>query len=446
MQWTNIKIVTMLRFEARDEFFGSVFYDFKKRNFISFDMEATKMLKSPINTWDEDFLSQCKEFGLLTDEAKNYYFLGNKPMEGVLSAPLRLHLAYTARCNLRCAHCLGGNYVGNSNGELTFEEKVGIYDQMVDMGVHEVLIGGGEPFIDNTLIDFLKEGAKRHINQKVFTNGLLLNDELINEIKNLPLGYISVSMDGACDDSYYLVRGVRRFSDIIDACKALTQKVKYPVVIQVTATRANFGEIKEYLRLASEIGIAKLKIRPLKPGGTILKHSELVLSAEEYLTFIRTAQEEWNEKYKNKFILDYSWGNARLLFDENETKKILVENVPQPHTGYGCLAGKISMFVDPFGKVFPCVFLGSYLPLTKYEDVRLHSLQDIWTNGPAFTSLRNLEGNNRCKTCNKYAICRGGCIARTLYAKKSINDPDPWCIDRYFPDLVPTHKAIEMKG
>ncbi len=423
----------MLRFEGREEFFGSVFYDFENKNFISFYINTTETLKDPkLSNKDKNFEMQCNKIGLLKGNKPNYYFIKNESFPNVLSAPLRLHLAYTAACNLRCAHCLGGNYVGKVPNELTYKEKIDIYNQMVNLGIREILIGGGEPFIKEDFVDFLREGAKRDINQKVFTNGLLLNEKIIDQIKDIPLAYLSVSLDGACDKSYYEVRHVSKFDQVVDTCKQLTKKVKFPVVIQTTATRANINEIDQFLEIAAETGVSKLKIRPLKPGGSILKHSDLVLSALEYLNFIKTAQEHWTKNYKNKFSLDYSWGNVRLFFDEPNSK-IIVDQIPQPHMGYGCLAGKISMFIDPAGKTFPCVFLDSYINLDEYENVRCHSLKDIWKNGPTFNLLRNLNGNTKCMNCRYYGVCRGGCIARILYAQKKMSDPDPWCLNEYFP-------------
>jgi radical SAM protein with 4Fe4S-binding SPASM domain len=424
----------MLRYEGREEFFGSIFYDFKNKDFLAFDKKYTAMLKhGEFERLDGAFQTTAKDIELIKDNGTpNYSFIKTVPLKDLLSAPLRLHLAYTAACNLRCAHCLAGGYVGNVPNELTFKEKIGVYEQMTSLGIHEILIGGGEPFIKKDFVAFLKEGEKRRINQKVFTNGLLLDDDIIDQIKDIQLGYLSISLDGACDKSYYEVRHVNKFDQVVDTCKKISKKVHFPVVIQTTATKANMGEVEALLEVAAETGVSKIKIRPLKPGGSILNHPNLMLSADEYLGFIKRAQEVWNVKYKNKFKLDYSWGNVRLFFDDCEDR-ILIDQIPQPHTGYGCLAGKISTFIDPFGKTYPCVFLDTYIKLHDEENIRKHKLIDIWKNGQTFNFLRNLKSNSTCQKCGYYASCRGGCIARILYAKQRINGQDPWCLNKYFP-------------
>jgi radical SAM protein with 4Fe4S-binding SPASM domain len=347
-----------------------------------------------------------------------------------------VHLAYTSRCNLNCKHCFARDYNNKTENNLTFEDKVNILDQMVELGIFEILIGGGEPFIEEDFIDFLKECEKRSINTKVFTNGLLLTDEIIEELSKIKLGYISVSIDGADSITYGKMRGTEsKFMDVVDATKKLVSKCDYPVVMQTTASRINMGEIEELMTLAQKTGVNRFKVRPIKPGGSVLNNPEVVLQPEEFLGFVKEAEQIWQNKFKDDFILDYSWGNARLDFDcENDV--IEIEGFPQPHTGYGCLAGKMSIFINPCGSVFPCVFLVSYIGADDSENINKQSIQQIWENGPTFNMLRNLTGNDTCLSCKSYDICRGGCIARILFENKEINAVDPWCLEKFFPAKV----------
>lgn len=427
----------MKRYEVRKEFFGSIVYDFLTRKFIAFDEKSTNSLVSLTQENIKDLplnvLNALKKNDFIKNGELNYSIADNKPLNKVLSAPLRLHLAYTARCNLNCAHCFARDY-NNKKGvnPLTFKQKVDILDQMLDLGIHEILIGGGEPFIEPDFIDYLRECEKRNMNTKVFTNGHLITDEIIEELSKIKLGYISVSVDGACDESYGKIRGISKLKSVVNTIKKLTEKCQFPVVMQTTATKTNFGEIEALLQLAKDTHVKRLKVRPIKPGGSVLENQNIVLKPEEFLEFIKKMETAWQEKYKNDFELDYSWGNARLYFDCSENT-IEMEGLPQPHIGYGCLAGKISIFIDPCGNAFPCVFLVSYIGADAYENVREHSIQEVWENGPTFHKLRNLVGNEKCLNCKSYSVCRGGCIARILYAKQPINGVDPWCLEKFFP-------------
>lgn len=430
----------MERFEVRKEFFGSIVYDFETKKFIAFDQDSTNFLttqaKTEFDEIPEDSLKKLEKHGYIKDGKLNFKVIDNKPLPNVLSAPLRLHLAYTSRCNLSCAHCFARDY-NNKTGKpmLSFEQKVDILDQMLELGIHEILIGGGEPFSEPDFIDFLKECEKRNINTKVFTNGHLITDEIIEKLSKIKLGYISVSVDGACEETYGKIRGIPKLADVVKTIKKLTEQCPFPIVMQTTATKANFEEIEDLLKLAKDTNVKRLKIRPIKPGGSVLQHQNIVLEPEEFLNFIRSMEKIWQQKYKGDFELDYSWGNARLYFD-CEQNTIEIEGLPQPHIGYGCLAGKISIFIDPCGNAFPCVFLVSYIGADSYENINHHSIQEIWENGKTFHKLRNLTGNDKCLNCKSYSICRGGCIARILYDRQPINGVDPWCLEKFFPAKV----------
>ena len=58
--------------------------------------------------------------------------------------------------------------------------------------------------------------------------------------------------------------------------------------MQTTATKANFEEIEDLLKLAKDTNVKRLKIRPIKPGGSVLQHQNIVLEPEEFLNFIRS--------------------------------------------------------------------------------------------------------------------------------------------------------------
>ncbi len=431
----------MNRYQIRNEFFGSIAYDYENKDFIAFDSNTTNVLKTLYQTEEikpysensnkREFITKLYQHNFINKNKLNYEFLNNRTLPYVLSAPLRIHLAYTSKCNLNCAHCFARDYNNKMEVELSYEQKINILYQMKHLGINEILIGGGEPFIKRDFIDFIQESTENNINTKVFTNGLLLQDSIIKKLKDIKLGYLSVSIDGACDRSYSSIRGIHGLNIVLKNIRKLTRECDFPIVMQITATKTNLNEIKEILDLAYKTNVKRLKIRPIKPGGNVLNHPEIMISADDFLNFIYKAETYWRAKYYKNFELDYSWGNARLFFHE-KSKKICVDGLPQPHIGYGCLAGKISMFIDPFGNVFPCVFLVLYLGSTQFENITNNELITIWNEGPTFKYLRNLNGNENCKKCIRYDICRGGCIARILYEGLKISDPDPWCLEKYF--------------
>jgi radical SAM protein with 4Fe4S-binding SPASM domain len=428
-----------LRFEIRLEFFGSLAWDFKTGEWVAFDSESTQMLMGisknnklldKLKKEKKNFISLLEKKELLIHNTPNYYFLKDRSKDSkILSAPMRLHYAITAKCNLKCKHCFTRNILKSEPKELSFDNKLDVLDQMVDLGIREMLVSGGEPFLYPKFIDFLKEACKRRINIKVFSNGFLLNQNIIGKVKNVPIDYLAISVDGATEYSFKKVRGAQDFNKLKNIIKSLSEQCVFPIVMQITVSRINYGDLENYFEIAIGSGVKRIKIRALKPGGTILENAEMMISFEEYLTFCKEAEKRFKERdYKKKygFNLDCTLGNIRMVYEDG---KLLLENIPQPYEGFGCVGGKITLFLDAFGNVHPCAFIDNFLDKNLADNIKEKPLKKIWDSNVNICKMRDLRGNPRCLSCELYNLCRGGCKARSVYYHNTndLNLPDGWC-------------------
>ena len=90
-----------------------------------------------------------------------------------LDAPICLTWELTYACNLACVHCLSSS--GRRDpGELTPTEARTIVDQLVDMRVFYVNIGGGEPMLRSDFFDLVSYAVERRVGVKFSTNGTRL--------------------------------------------------------------------------------------------------------------------------------------------------------------------------------------------------------------------------------------------------------------------------------
>lgn len=423
-----------MRYIIKKEFYGAFCYDRDTATCIALDSDSFELLKAFQNgeTVDDEILSTLVEEGFVVGEKANYKLIENTFEGETLSSPGRIHFYDTNKCNLNCKHCFSKNTKTAALPELTYEEKIMMLDQMVELGIHEILIGGGEPLTDERFYDFVEECLKREIETKVFTNGLLITEDVIDRIANWNLKYLSISVDGINDDEYKKLRGVNGISILKKNIQNLRKKCVYPVAISITVNSVNYNSYNEYLALMKDIGIDRLKIRPTKPSGNVYKNPAIYLSAEQYLHFIKGIFNEWKKNYSELFTIDCSWGDARLYYDE-ENNLLDVVDYAFPYEGFGCFAGKASMVIDANGYVLPCGFLPEAMQRTEEDKFPQKSLKEIWDHGKKFNALRRIPANDECPECRYYGVCRGGCIARILFEKRKINDVDPWCLKNYFP-------------
>ena len=79
----------------------------------------------------------------------------------VMRTPRSLDIDITARCNLRCRYCYFFNNPAVDYRDLPTEEWLKFFDELGALGVMNVTLAGGEPFIREDLTTML-EGLVRN--------------------------------------------------------------------------------------------------------------------------------------------------------------------------------------------------------------------------------------------------------------------------------------------
>ena len=229
----------MKRYVVRHEFFGGLVYDRLQDTNILIDEDFFQTLSALTRcegrdlreVLEEEDYAFFSEEGFLEEGAVNYRLIDTPFSQENLSAPGRVHFYYTSKCNLNCAHCFTRNAA--STHELSFSEKLSMLDQMYELGINEILIGGGEPFTQSDFPDFVEACLEREIVTKVFTNGLLLTDPaLIDRMSRWNLKYMSISIDGCDEDEYEKVRGIRGLAIIREILRRLMEKCRRVIPTQ----------------------------------------------------------------------------------------------------------------------------------------------------------------------------------------------------------------------
>ncbi len=114
---------------------------------------------------------------------------GEVRKEGV-PVPITYLISPTMRCNLHCRGCYAAMY--ETKDDLPFEVIDRVVTEAKDMGMYNVFIVGGEPFIRKDMLDIYKKHSD--IFFMVFTNGTFFDDELAEKLSRLGnvVPYISI--------------------------------------------------------------------------------------------------------------------------------------------------------------------------------------------------------------------------------------------------------------
>ncbi|MGH6840930.1 MAG: SPASM domain-containing protein, partial [Methylocella sp.] len=121
---------------------------------------------------------------------------------------------------------------------------------------------------------------------------------------------------------------------------------------------------------------------------------------------------------------------------------IVIDHViPDYHARYpkACMGGwaKRSLNVTPSGKALPCHAAETIAGL-EFWNVREHSIEDIWSNSPAFNAFRGTDWMREpCRSCPRKEIDYGGCRCQALALTGDAREADPVC------HLSPHHSKVQ---
>ena len=193
-----------------------------------------------------------------------------------LDAPICLTWELTYACNLACVHCLSSSGRRDPN-ELSPAEARGIVDDMVDLKVFYVNIGGGEPMLRPDFFDLVSYAVDRRVGVKFSTNGTRLTAERARQLAALDYLDVQISIDGATAASNDAVRGEGSFAAARAAMDNLAAAGFGPFKISVVMTRQNVEQLDALAAIADSYG-AQLRLTRLRPSGRGRRHLGRVAS------------------------------------------------------------------------------------------------------------------------------------------------------------------------
>ena len=100
------------------------------------------------------------------------------PSPAVMHTPRSLDIEITARCNLRCSYCYFFNNPAVDYRELPTDEWLEFFDELGSLGVMNVTLAGGEPFLRKDLPVLLEGLVRNRMRFSLLSNGTLIDEEI----------------------------------------------------------------------------------------------------------------------------------------------------------------------------------------------------------------------------------------------------------------------------
>ncbi len=332
--------------------------------------------------------------------------------------PKSILFEVTYRCNLKCIHC----YEPESGEEMSTDEVLDLIDQAADLGVPHISFGGGEPLLRKDIFTLIKYAGDRGIAVELLSNGMLIDEAVVEKLVDCGLRAVSVSLDSPNAEVHNAIRRSDCFDAVIDAIKAM---VRQGIRVEVNSafTKLNLREFPGVVKLSKELGASVVRAVRLVSLGRAEENDELVSpESEDYHWFSDRLDAVSKEYSDDHFIVTGDDAFLPFLYIRNKKQRM-----PWlPGKFMGCIAGRVIVSIDPIGDVYPCGYLK--YPRFRAGNIREETLKEIWTREDSFKELRNLTlPTGKCSGCEHLEFCRGGCRGAAYIKTGSLTAPDPYC-------------------
>ena len=311
------------------------------------------------------------------------------PFSARPSAPYRMDLAVTYRCNNDCAHCY--NARERNFPELTTAAWKGILDKLWDLGVPHVVFTGGEATLRHDLPELIAHAESNGQITGLNTNARRLADEkYVQLLVEAGLDHVQITVE-SCNaeihDQMMRAKGAHR--QTIQGLKNVLASPLY-VMTNTTMLRSNVDTIPDTLDFLADLGVPTIGLNALIYSGNGLTVGTGL--AESELQPILDIAVRKTEARGQKLI----WYTPTQYCQFDPTQQNLGVK--------GCTAALYSMCVEANGDVLPCQ--SYYTPLG-------NMLNDDWDsiwNHELSVRLRERKGlPAKCNGCGLLAECGGGC-------------------------------------
>lgn len=325
-----------------------------------------------------------------------------------LDAPICLTWELTYACNLQCIHCLSSSGQRDPR-ELSTVEAKHVIDELRDLQVFYINIGGGEPMVRRDFFELIEYATDSGIGVKFSTNGAFIDANKARQLAAMDYLDIQISLDGVDAATNDAVRGIGSYEMARRAMDNLMAANFGPFKISVVVTRHNVDQLDEFKELADSYG-AQLRITRLRPSGR--------------------GADSWHDLHPTNIQQRqiYDWlmkhGDNVLTGDSFFHLNALGPSLPGLNM---CGAGRVVCLIDPIGEVYAC-------PFVIHEEFKAGSVRDtggfgaVWKTSDLFLSLREPHSAGACVSCGSYDACQGGCMAAKFFTGLPLDGPDPECV------------------
>jgi len=338
----------------------------------------------------------------------------------------------TRSCPLSCVHCYNDSGKKTYPGELSTREALSVIDGLASFKVPAIIFSGGDPLQRPDIFELIEYAGSKDVRTILSTNGILIDKDTAERIKDSGIVYVGVSIDGN-EEVNDRLRGMQGgFKKALNGMR-LCRDLGLVVGVRFTMSKKTIGELPFIFDLLEAEGIHRGYFAHLVYAGRGEKFSREDLDHNETrkaVDYIFDRAESFIKTGAKKDIVlgsndvDGVYLYLRLL--KNDPEKAAA--VRKLLAGRGGNSSGVSLGnIDNLGDVHADQFWSHH----SFGNVKERSFEEIWTNSadPLLNALKDRKGfvKGRCAKCDFFDICGGNYRVRAEFATGDIWAEDPAC-------------------
>jgi pyrroloquinoline quinone biosynthesis protein E len=331
-------------------------------------------------------------------------------MTAAIPPPLALIAELTHRCPLHCVYCSNPLELDHRSSELSTEIWSRVFQEAVHAGVLQVDFTGGEPLARPDVVDLVGAARRSGLYVSLITSGLPLDEARLDGFVEVGLDHFQLSFQGTREETANEISGTKAHAHKLRVLEWLRRR-RIAVTLNFVIHRHNLDQLQDMLALGESSGVGRIEFAHVQYYGSAFANRERLLPTRDQLDRSLELLKCARERLRGQIQIDFV--------------------VPDYYAKYpkACMGGwgRKLMLITPSGDVLPCHAARS-IPDLRFENIKNHSLGEIWEKSEAFQKFRGEEWMpTPCRDCDRRTQDFGGCRCQAFLLAGDAAATDPVC-------------------
>lgn len=305
----------------------------------------------------------------------------------------------TLRCNLSCKHCGSSCGMNIHSAELDGDKVLQVFRDIAehyDARKIMVAVTGGEPLVREDLFEILSEVSKMGFPWGMVTNGMLVNEDIVEKCFKAGMKTVSVSLDGLKSNHNWLRNNELSYDRAVNALKLFVSSGYFETVEPITCISAkNINDLPEMYEHLKSIGVQNWRLFSIFPKGRATLNDQILLNKDLLLKLFAFIKDKRKNNYN--FHISYSEEGYLGCDWEREVRDDFF------YCGAGINVG--GLLSD--GTLSACPSLSKEWSQGNINEI---SFSKAWET--RYENMRNRDWmkSGDCSKCNKWKYCNGSSL------------------------------------